>query len=288
MLLSYLQLLLSFRQLNSYALGLRRFMLTFLKDLLGADRAAAATQAVPRPRLTFEPVQLKRPIYVIGDVHGCVDLLRAAEERIRKDLQEEALLPLVVLLGDYVDRGPYSAAVLDHLTETSPQEFERILLCGNHDAAFLAFIDDPESNLGWIEYGGRQTLVSYGIEPDKFIDRGRRGIRELRELMSVVIPKAHRRLLSSLPVYLQIGSLLLVHAGVRPGIPLDQQNDDDLMWIREPFLAKGPEIPLFVVHGHTPAKQVQFGPRRIGIDTAALTTGHLTVLKIQDRRFSLI
>lgn len=263
-------------------------MLTFLKGLLGADRTVVGGEVLPRSRLTLDSFQLRRPIYVIGDVHGCVDLLLAAEQRIMSDLQDEALLPFVVMLGDYVDRGPYSAAVLDHLTAPSPQEFERILICGNHDAAFLAFISDPENNLGWIEYGGRQTLISYGIEPDKFIDRGRHGIKELRELMSVVIPDAHKKLLASLPVYLQIGSLLLVHAGVRPGTPLDQQSDDDLMWIREPFLERGPEIPLFVVHGHTPAKQVQFGPRRIGIDTAALTTGHLTVLKIKDRRFSLI
>lgn len=263
-------------------------MLTFFKGLVGADRTAAPADAPKRPRLTFDPAQLKRPVYAIGDVHGCLDTLKAAEQRIRDDLQDAALLPLVVMLGDYVDRGPYSAAVLDHLTEPPPQDFERVALCGNHDAAFLAFISDPASNLGWIEYGGRQTLISYGIEPDKYIDRGRNGIKELRELMSVVIPQAHRQFLASLPIYLQIGSLLLVHAGIRPGVALEQQNDDDLMWIREPFLTKGPELPMLVVHGHTPGKQVLFGPRRIGIDTAALNTGHLTVLKIKDRRFSLI
>ncbi|QEE43362.1 serine/threonine protein phosphatase (plasmid) [Rhizobium sp. WL3] len=263
-------------------------MLTFLKGLVRNPRSASPSISLPRQRISLEAVQLNRTVYAIGDVHGRIDLLLDAERRILQDLQNEQRQPLVVLLGDYVDRGPYSAAVLDHLALPSPPDFERILLCGNHDAAFAAFIEDAENNLGWIEFGGRQTLMSYGIEPDKFIDRGRNGIRELAEIMSMAIPAAHRKLLSELPVYLKIGSLLLVHAGIRPGLPLESQRDEDLMWIREPFLSKGPEVPLFVVHGHTPAKDIQVGPRRIGIDTAALSTGHLTVLKIKDRRFSLV
>lgn len=263
-------------------------MLTFLKGLVGYPRPAPPAIGLPRRRLSLEAVQLQRTVYAIGDVHGRIDLLLDAEQRILQDLENETLLPMVVMLGDYVDRGPCSAAVLDHLTAPPPSNFERVLLCGNHDAAFAAFIEDAENNLGWIEYGGRQTLMSYGIEPDQFIDRGRHGIRELAGIMSSVIPEAHRELLSALPLYLKIGSLLLVHAGIRPGVPLENQRDDDLLWIREPFLSNGPEIPLFVVHGHTPAKDIQVGPRRIGIDTGAHSTGHLTVLKIKDRRFSLV
>lgn len=263
-------------------------MLTFLKRLIRHTGPASPRTSPTRNRLSLEAVQLQRTIYAIGDVHGCIDLLLDAERRILNDLESEKLLPLVVMLGDYVDRGPYSAAVLDHLAAPPPPGFERILLCGNHDAAFGAFIEDVENNLGWIEFGGRQTLISYGIEPDKFIDRGRHGIRELADLMSETIPAAHRQLLAELPVYLKIGSLLLVHAGIRPGVPLEKQHDEDLIWIREPFLTRGPEIPVFVVHGHTPAREIQVGPRRIGIDTAALSTGNLTVLKIKDRRFSLI
>jgi serine/threonine protein phosphatase 1 len=263
-------------------------MLTFFKGLIRYPRSTTPSIRLPRQRISLEAVQLRRTVYAIGDVHGRIDLLLDAERRILKDLESEKLLPLVVMLGDYVDRGPYSAAVLDHLTVPPPPDFERILLCGNHDAAFAAFIEDPENNLGWIEYGGRQTLLSYGIEPDKFIDRGRHGLRELAEIMSLAIPDAHRTLLAELPIYIKIGSLLLVHAGIRPGLPLESQRDEDLMWIREPFLSKGPEVPLFVVHGHTPAKDIQVGPRRIGIDTAALSTGHLTVLKIKERRFSLV
>lgn len=263
-------------------------MLTFLKGLIRYPQSAASSVNRPRPRLTLDAVQLHRTVYVIGDVHGRIDLLIDAERRILQDLQSETLLPMVVMLGDYVDRGPHSADVLDHLTSPPPSDFERILLCGNHDAAFSDFIEDPENNLGWIEYGGRQTLLSYGIEPDRFIDRGRNGIRELVDVMSRTIPVAHRRLLRDLPVYLKIGSLLLVHAGIRPGLPLEAQQDEDLMWIREPFLSRGPEVALFVVHGHTPAKDIQVGPRRIGIDTAALSTGHLTVLKVKDRRFAVV
>lgn len=263
-------------------------MLTFLKGLFGSPASVAPLARTPRRRLSLETAQLYRPVYVIGDVHGCLQLLLDAERRILEDLQSEELLPMVVMLGDYVDRGPDSALVLDHLTRPSPPDFERFLICGNHDAAFSAFIEDPESNLGWIEYGGRQTLLSYGLQPDKFIDRGRQGVRELADIMSTAIPEAHKALLLDLPVFLRIGSLLLVHAGIRPGVPLEDQSDDDFLWIREPFLSRGPEIPLFVIHGHTPAKDVQVGPRRIGIDTAAVSTGHLTVLKIKDRRFSLI
>lgn len=263
-------------------------MLTLLRGLFRRSRTPTEPIFVPRPILTLEARQLERTVYAIGDVHGCIDLLLDAEARILKDSESETLLPIVVMLGDYVDRGAYSAAVLDHLTCPSPRNFDRILLCGNHDAAFADFIDNPHGNLGWIEYGGRQTLFSYGIEPDQFIDKGRQGISDLQKLMIKAIPEAHVALLRTLPVYLKIGSLLLVHAGIRPGVPLEQQNQQDLLWIREPFLSQGPEIPLFVVHGHTPSREVQVGPRRIGIDTAALSTGHLTVLKIKDRRFSLI
>ncbi|KQR70813.1 hypothetical protein ASG03_04310 [Rhizobium sp. Leaf341] len=146
---------------------------------------------------------------------------------------------------------------------------------------FLRFLRNPQRHLDWLEMGGEATLKSYSIDVDRF--RGRRGdMSGLRAAMDERIPAQHRIFLENLYIALKIGDFLFVHAGIRPGLPIEQQTDEDLMWIREPFLTEGSKSPLTVVHGHTMTVEPQFADTRVGIDTGAYMTGRLTAVRIFD------
>lgn len=215
-------------------------------------------------------------IYAVGDIHGCYDQLVTAEARIRQDAaRRSGGAALVVYLGDYVDRGPQSAAVLDHLTKPHDDGLARIALCGNHDDTFLNFLEDPAGSMYWLgpNFGGAVTLQSYGIDPEEVLWREGAGLMR-------AVPQAHQAFLGALPVFLHVGNYLFVHAGVRPAVALEDQEDEDLIWIREPFLTDGPGLPLIVVHGHTPSAEPDLAPGRIGIDTGCFATGRLTVLRV--------
>ncbi|MFC3072215.1 metallophosphoesterase family protein [Shinella pollutisoli] len=220
-----------------------------------------------------------RPIYAIGDVHGCFEALLALEDRIAADARRLALTrPLVVYLGDYIDRGPDSRAVLNHLARSDHADrIERVALCGNHDDTFLRFLRSPGDNMGWLDFGGDATLRSYGIDPAAVLKR-RAG--DLGRILREAVPGHHVALLESLPVALACGDLLFVHAGIRPGVALEDQDDEDLLWIREPFLSEGPRLPLTVVHGHTAGSEPVFGRGRVCIDTGCYATGRLTAIRI--------
>ena len=216
-------------------------------------------------------------VYAIGDIHGSFDEFLIAENRIRNDLQFFGRKALVILLGDLVDRGPHSAQLLDYLVSSRPKEFHRITICGNHDSAFLDFIGNPRANMAWLDYGGRETLRSYGIDTRYLVGSG--GLDALVAAIESTVPSEHINFLKRLPISVQVGDVLFVHAGIAPGVPLPRQRDEDFMWIRSPFLELGPALPVTVVHGHTPVADPYFGNGRIGIDTGAYATGRLTVLR---------
>ncbi|MBW6420399.1 serine/threonine protein phosphatase [Rhizobium sp. XQZ8] len=224
------------------------------------------------------------PIYAIGDVHGCLDELKAAESRIKADIDATSRQGLVVLLGDYVDRGPRSRHVLDYLIRPSEFGLKRLPLCGNHDDVFLRYLDQPKAYAEWLGLGGEQTLMSYGIDLHHVGTRSKSKGPQMEDLLAEAVPASHRNFLTELPISLKVGGFLFVHAGIKPGIPLEDQRDEDMMWIREPFLAEGPKLPLVVIHGHTPKPEPDRGPGRIGIDTGAYYTGKLAVLKIEGER----
>jgi serine/threonine protein phosphatase 1 len=234
----------------------------------------------PRRRVDLGDNPPAYPIYAIGDVHGCMDQLKRAEDKIATDIEVSGQQGPVVLLGDYVDRGGASSQVIDHLARPSELGLKRVALCGHHDELFLKFLQAPDRHLDWLALGGEQTLMSYGIDIHHvgLRQRGRNG--KLRDILAEAIPEHHREFLEKLPINLKIGQYLFVHAGIRPGVALERQTDEDMMWIREPFLAEGPRLPLMVIHGHTPKPVPDLGTGRIGIDTGAFYTGKLTVLKI--------
>lgn len=214
-------------------------------------------------------------IYAIGDVHGCFRELMEAEERIREDARRTDGDALIVYLGDYVDRGPDSASVLRYLAGRHDDGLARVALCGNHDDTFLKFLRDPSGWLHWLgpNFGGLPTLASFGIDVEE-------ALLQDDASLTRAVPVNQIAFLAGLPIFLQAGRHLFVHAGVKPGIPLEQQDNEDMLWIREPFLTNGPELPLVVVHGHTPCGEPEFAAGRIGIDTGCFATGRLTVLKV--------
>lgn len=223
-------------------------------------------------------------LYVIGDIHGRLDLLDRVIAAIHRDVEEHGPDALTVTLGDYIDRGPASRGVLDRLIE-NPFHTQHIALKGNHEGLLEAFLADPAVGMQWRGLGGIETLHSYGVRVGDIMmgKNYAEAAQQLRELL----PATHVSFLQSLKTSYGHGKYFLCHAGVRPGVPLGRQREDDLLWIRDEFLNSTMDFGKIVVHGHTPVEQPDVRANRINIDTGAFATGRLTcvVLDQQGHRF---
>lgn len=220
-------------------------------------------------------------VYAIGDVHGCLDRLQAIHALIAEDLAARPTPePLLLHLGDYVDRGPDSAGVVAKLAAGAPlPEVPTINLMGNHEQMMLAAVatGDADATELWLANGGADSLLSWGVPRSA----------QPKEWPSY-LPKAHLIFMRDLAVCHEEGGYLFVHAGIRPGIPLERQTRHDLMWIREPFLSSKDSFGPIVVHGHTPRQEPAVRPNRIGIDTGAVMGGVLTCLVLEEDRLAFI
>ena len=234
-------------------------------------------ESPPRARLQFD--EWPTAVYAIGDVHGCLDQLLALEAQIVADAAGMPGEKWIVTLGDYIDRGPSSGAVLDHIVSPPPPGFKRLALIGNHEQLLLDFLDNPPRHTEWLQWGGRETAESYGMAPDPAM-RWRRAPHRYAEALLPLIPERHLLLLRTLPVCLSLPRFFFVHAGIRPGVPLAKQDDVDLIWIRAPFLRAGATANLTVVHGHTPVDAPEFADGRVDIDTGCFYSGVLTALRV--------
>ncbi|MER8478825.1 metallophosphoesterase family protein [Mesorhizobium sp. M0220] len=226
-------------------------------------------------------------VYAIGDVHGCYKELRSLEQNILVDSASFERRKLIIMLGDYVDRGPQSARVLDHLLAPPLQGFQRICLAGNHEVVMLNYLDGIISRESWLAIGGLQTLFSYGVDPSRMADlygSSEEVDRRIRE----IIPAGHVSFMRALPVMVYSAKFVFVHAGIRPGIELAAQDEDDLLNIRSEFFEAAHLLERYVVHGHTPVDIPKLEGRRLGIDTGAFQTGQLAALRIVDNRARLI
>lgn len=234
-------------------------------------------------------------IYAVGDIHGRLDLLERLLERMAEDCarrQPDHTAPsriVIIFLGDYVDRGPHSRQVVERLMHGAPQNgplagAEWVCLKGNHEEYLLRFADDCDVGAAWCRNGGFETLRSYAGE----LPEGLAGdMGALQLLLSRTLPPGHLRFLSRLPLMHREGDYVFAHAGIRPGVALEDQEASDLMWIRDDFLYDTTPTPFVVVHGHTPSPTPDIRPHRIGIDTGAYYSGALTALVLEgtDRRF---
>lgn len=226
-------------------------------------------------------------IYAVGDVHGCTAVLQNLLALIDAHLATfPARRPILVFLGDYVDRGPSSREAIEQLTSLREHR-EAIFLKGNHESYLLGFLERPAILTTWIQFGGLDTLRSYGLSPGNHLDP------EEQESLAAALRLAlgetgHLQFLDRLQTSFVCDDFFFVHAGVRPGIALDRQSEEDLLWIREDFLHYRGDFGKIVVHGHTPVPQPEVRSNRINVDTGAYATGRLTCLVIERNKMRFI
>ncbi len=218
-------------------------------------------------------------LIAVGDVHGHLDLLEELLARIGREAGDNnaALHDRFVFVGDYIDRGPDSAGVIDRLIDMRKAGIDAVFLRGNHEEMMLRFLNDGDLRLGgaWIANGGDATVQSYGVTPpDDPFDIA--GFQRCRRDLDAALPAPHRQFLEGLSTLHRDGDFIFVHAGLRPGIAVDDQTDSDMMWIREPFLDSCHDFGGLVVHGHTPSPDPELHPNRICVDTGAGKGGYLT------------
>jgi serine/threonine protein phosphatase 1 len=218
-------------------------------------------------------------IYAIGDIHGRADLLDRVLARIDADCRRRPVQRAIsVFVGDYIDRGPASRAVLELLLQWRGGR-EAVFLRGNHETFLPRFLADSRTLDEWRLCGGLETLLSYGLKPT--ISPERHEQIELADQLAAAIPREHLVFVQSLDLAFECGDFLFVHAGIRPGVPIHKQTEEDLLWIRDDFLSYEQPFERFVVHGHTPVHTPDVRPNRINIDTGAFATGRLTCVVIE-------
>ena len=229
---------------------------------------------------TLEP---GRRVYAVGDVHGCLDALRALHAMIAADLAERPVERAVLIhLGDLIDRGPDSAGVVELLSAgPAPAGITEVVnLLGNHEAMLLAALEPgakESAPLNWLVNGGADALLSWGVPRKTEHSR-----------WAALLPPAHVAFLRHLVPRHQEGGYLFVHAGIRPKVPLEAQKLPDLLWIREPFLSSKADHGAVVVHGHTPTAEPEIRTNRLGIDTGAVMAGKLTCAVLEEDRLGFL
>jgi serine/threonine protein phosphatase 1 len=230
-----------------------------------------------------------RRLYAVGDIHGRSDLLGEVLARIRANLAARPHPRAeLVFLGDYVDRGADSRGVIEALIGLAAGPVPATFLLGNHDSYVPAYLSDPDwfdRSFHWLHdtMGGAATLASYGVADAR---AGRPSAT--RDAFAASFPAAHLAFLDACQLYRRVGGYLFVHAGIRPGVALEAQDRDDLIWIREPFLSSTVDHGFKVVHGHTIVAEVEHHPNRIAIDTGAVRTGRLSCLVLEGAEVGLL
>lgn len=241
-----------------------------LKRLFAGKRNTASSYRIPPGRR----------IYAIGDIHGRLDLLDDLLERIDEDdRQRGAADTALIFLGDLIDRGPSSSGVIDRLISLreTPQEIR--FLMGNHEEVFLlASQGDVKAMRLFVRIGGMETILSYGITEEEYRATD---FETLTELFARRVPVEHVSFVSSFEDYVEVGDYLFVHAGIRPGIPIEAQTPSDLRWIRDEFLRHGGDHGRRVVHGHSVRVDVEPKSNRIGIDTGAYASNRLSAVGLE-------
>lgn len=242
-------------------------MFSFLSSVFGSKKRGV-------------PSRIGRLTYAIGDIHGRDDLFAALMARIQEDARAFTEKPCVVLLGDYVDRGPDSKGVLDRILALKSADWcDVVVLMGNHEEATLRFVSEPEYGQAWAEYGGATTLASYGVAAPR-LRQDVEGWVEARDAFLKALGPAHLKLMMDMQVSYHDGDYFFVHAGVKPGRPLQEQGAEIFLWIRGEFLSVDKACDYVVVHGHTPRDEADNLRWRIGVDTGAYATGRLTAVRL--------
>ncbi|MDA7949164.1 MAG: metallophosphoesterase [Hyphomicrobiaceae bacterium] len=221
-------------------------------------------------------------LYVIGDIHGRIDLLSQTRAKIKADRAASGSSAncKLVYLGDYIDGGPSSREVIDAMIDDEPDDVEKITLIGNHERLLLDFLNDARTGQKWLSVHGRTTLESYGVP----VPKDQLNDSQFTTLQSALrdnLPKRHVDFIRSLRPYYICGDYAFVHAGIRPGLPISDQSLEDLLTIRSEFTSSGSKHEKIIVHGHTYSRLPRVRAYRIGIDTGSYMTGKLTCLVLE-------
>ncbi len=235
-------------------------------------------------------MSVAEPCYAMGDVHGRLDLFERMLAALKADwaASGRSECPVLYCLGDLVDRGTQSKGVVEAFLALQQQDWcQARLLMGNHEEAMLQFMAEPEFGPTWITYGGAQTLLSYGVTPPP-VGSDAVAWAEASRAFSRAVPEAHKQLFQTSPDMIRNGDYVFVHAGVRPGVPLDSQSAADFRWIRRDFLDCDKACDGVVVHGHTPTDDVENLPWRIGLDTGAYASGVLSAVRLIEAERKII
>lgn len=247
-----------------------------IDDVLMFSRLRQMLGAAPQPPAAAIPAGER--VYAIGDIHGRADLLAALIAAIDADDAARATArTTIILLGDLIDRGPDSAAVIQLARGWQQRRTVRILM-GNHEEMFLDALEQEEVMRHFLRFGGREMLLSYPLDPMVYT---RAELADVASLAREVIPDADIAFIRSFEDRIQIGDYLFVHAGIRPGTAIEAQRQSDMRWIREAFLDHPDSFGAVVVHGHTIFDSPQIRHNRIGIDTGAYRSGRLTALGLE-------
>ncbi len=251
----------------AYIADRHRLMITTLHKLL-RPRAAQPAPSVPAGER----------VYAVGDIHGCLDLFLPLIGAIEADDRSRGPAnTTIILLGDLIDRGADSAAVVAAARALAARRRVRIL-CGNHEEMFLRCFKDLDLLRHFLRFGGRETVLSYPVDRARWNSAT---LEEAQQLMRAAVPEEDLAFIRDFEDSIRIGDYLFVHAGIAPGRPVEAQTQQDLRWIREPFLSYGGDHGYVVVHGHTIAPEPVIRANRIGIDTGAYATGRLTALGLE-------
>jgi len=234
---------------------------------------------------------LTETTYAIGDIHGHLEKLRQAHALIAEDRRRAGVAAApVVHVGDLVDRGPDASGVIEFLIGGIGRGETWVALMGNHDRMFADFLagDDLRSEwdgFDWLRpsFGGAATLASYGVAPTEG-----RSVAAIRAEALARVPRAHREFVAGLPLWYRAGEAVFVHAGIRPGVPLEAQAEEDLVWIRAPFLFDTSDHGALIVHGHTPVEAATHYGNRLNIDTGAGFGRPLSAVAVEGRRAWLL
>ncbi|MBF0128055.1 MAG: serine/threonine protein phosphatase [Magnetococcales bacterium] len=264
-------------------------MFRFVKNWFAGGTSPPEKGNLAEPGETGEPFVPALPdgvrIYVVGDIHGRSDLLRRLHHLIAADIASAPGVrqKIAIYLGDYIDRGDDSKGVIDLLLDEPVPDCETIHLKGNHEAELQDFLVNPTPGHAWTLFGGMSTALSYQVRVPARVSAESR-MREMRDRLLESLPKRHQLFFASLRFRHEAGDYFFTHAGVRPGVPFSLQKAPDLMWIREPFLNYTGRMEKMVVHGHTTCEFPVITRHRIGIDTGAYYSGHLTCLVLEGDR----
>ncbi len=224
-------------------------------------------------------------LYVIGDIHGRLDLLERMIDAIARDVGAHAAKSVTVTVGDYIDRGPDTRGVIERLMR-NPFPTPYVALKGNHEDLLAKFLRDPKIGEHWRRLGGLDTLHSYGVPVDRMM-LGRDYVETAKDF-AAALPEEHARFFAGLRTSMSFPQHFVSHAGIRPGVPFDQQSDEDLMWIRREFLDSDMDFGKRVIHGHTPVDAPEVKPNRINVDTGAFATNQLTCVVLEGDRHRFI